>query len=428
MVISVVFLNIGFISYFNQYAFVDWAETAVLSLSLGLLALCSGGACGVLLFQVPSIWPRLSQRPLRIDLPHAVAVRTGIVVFATVLLYFYCLGYVPLWEGIKTLFSQGFSRGLVNTLRVQRDIYVNEDATYVPLGGFLESVRYFGLPIVAVWFLHFCRLRIHFRTSLVMLIGSILLIVATGQRWPLMYLFATLIFYWSWTERNSRRFIAAMRRLMVSALACGVLLSVLLGREAYSDFSAGEMIFFGFSDLYARVFFGNVEIPFLSYELFPDYEGWLLGASWTQNLIAFLPGPAPSFPVTFYRLVTGDQIGFTAPPDFFTEAYINFGLPGVIVISFLWGMFLVWFQRLVVMKAGSLLTASMLALMSTLLAFSAISGTMFVVGGMIVCIFILLIVFTQTVLSKSSWQKNLQTINPSPGNIARRAALRSCKR
>jgi hypothetical protein len=46
------------------------------------------------------------------------------------------------------------------------------------------------------------------------------------------------------------------------------------------------------------------------------------------------------FEVDFFSRIYNSYYGFTAPPGFFTEAYINFGLIGVFAISAVWGVLL----------------------------------------------------------------------------------------
>ena len=395
VVTSILFINIGFIKSFMDYSDQHWAAYALLSCSVGLLLVSSGGFLAALILNVPMLWPRVTSTLIRIDFSFGIAMRTACVVFTIVLLYFYLLGYIPILEGVKILLTQGFIAGLVNNLRIGRDVYVNPEAAYIPLQGFMQAIRYFGLPIVAVWFLHLYRQKVRTRLSLAMLLSSAVLMVLTGQRWPLMYMFLTLIIYWSWTESNLRKYRRVIQRLGVTAFVTGGILSMLLGRTTQSGLNITEMALLGLNDLFDRIFLGNVKVPFISYRIFPQEENWLYGWSWIQNLLAFLPGPLPSYPVTFYQMVTGDQKGFTAPPDFYTEAYINFGWLGLVVISFCWGFLLVIFQRILIGIRTSLLRTSVLAMMSTLIAFSGFSGVIFLVGGVIVSIFISMVVVLQ---------------------------------
>lgn len=399
VVVSVLFLNIGFILYFLGYADQPWALSALVSASVGLLAVALGGALAMVSLRTSVVWPRLIKIPVLTDIPYPVAIVSSLFIFGISLVYFYLLGYIPLIEALKALMTQGFVSGLANTFRVGRDVYVNPDASYIPLQGLLEIIRYFGLPVVAVWFLHFYRHGVRRSVSLFFLLASSLLTVLTGQRWPLMYLLTILLVYGSWT---TERFYRVLYRVMFVALAAASVLSILLGRQVVGTAGSGEAFFLGVKDLATRILAGNVEIPFLSYELFPQHEEWLYGQSWLQNLGTYLPGPAPSYPVTFYRLVTGDSRGFSAPPDFYTEAYINFGFIGVIALSFMWGYCLVGLQRFIVVVRGSLLYTSVMALMTVMLAFSAISGVSFLVGGLITAALLLGLVWGQKLFSLQS--------------------------
>ncbi len=385
---SILFINIGFIKYFLTYRVQSWAADALFSISLGLFMVAVGGFVGGLIFKTPITWPNITRVQLESDIPYPIAMSTALVIFSLVLLYFYFLGYIPLIEGIRTLVTEGFRPGLTNTFRVGRDIYVNPEATYIPMQGFMEAMRYFGLPIVAIWFLHYFRMGIKKKLSMLMVITAVVLIISTGQRWPLMYMILSLIIYRSWTEPNPQRFRRFLVITVAMAAIAGIFLSALLGRATMYGLNLYQMLVFGIEDLANRILFGNARIPFFSYQMFSMDHNWLYGWSWLQNLISYLPGPDPSYPVTFYQLVTGNQKGFTAPPDFYTEAYINFGWLGVIVVPFFWGMGLASFQSMVVKPNTGLLRLSISVILTVLVSFSAMSGAVFIFGGIIISLFI----------------------------------------
>lgn len=392
VVTSILFVNVGFLVFYARSESEPWALTAVLAPTLGLLLVSLGGALTATALQLPRRWSKLPARPVRLDLSYSSAVSVSLTVFAIVALYFVLLGYVPMLEGIQVLLSGGFVPGLVNTARINRDVYVNPDAKYIPLQGLLEIFRYFGLPVVAVWFLHFRRVKVRERFSTLMIAVALLLIVATGQRWPLMYMLLAIALYVSWTIPNASKLRSAAARLGVVALGAAVLLSALLGRTHESGLSYLEMLAMGAGDLYARVFFGNVEVPFASYGIYGSQIPFLLGASWVQNLASYMPGPAPSFPVTFYQTVVGDQVGYTAPPDFYTEAYVNFGFWGVAFFSILWGSFLAGCQAVMTRAQWTVKNLGIAASLMTVAAFSSMSGVTILVSGSIVCCGVLAVV------------------------------------
>ncbi len=332
------------------------------------------------------------------------------MVFFVVLLYFYFLGYVPLVEGLKTLLTRGFTSGLVNTFRLERDSYLNEQARYIPLQGFLEAMRYAGLPIVGVWFLHFFREGIRRHLSMAILVTSGVLTVLTGQRWPLMcYMFALLI-YISWAEKLTPRFRRLAMSILLLSAFMGVILSALLGRTSQRGLTTPEIMSFGTTDLVQRIFVGNADVPFSSYEVFPAQRGWLYGQSWVQNLVSYLPGPSPSFPVEFYAMVTGGQFGYTAPPDFYTEAFINFGWIGVVVICVFWGVLLAVLQA-VIAEFRSLTNLSLAVIMTAFAAFSSVSGAAFLLAPLIIAGTLFVLVRVQRFLRPR--RERLVSVKPS---------------
>ncbi len=385
---SVVFVNVGFVVLYLRNGDASASRTALAVVSAGILSVAIGGVIGNALSKGAHRWRQLTSTATTPDLPYSLAMGAALVVFAVVLSYFVLLGYVPLFSGISYFFTHGFVSGLTNTFRVQRDVYVNPEGTYIPLQGFLEVVRYFGLPIVAIWFLAFRRRGMQPRTSLVMVLMSGVLTVLTGQRWPLMYLLAALLVYWSWTEPDPARYGRFVRRTLAASFCIGIVLSALLGRTFEAELGWWEMLGLGFIDLLERVVVGYVEVPFASYEVYFDVYPPLLGASWWQNLIAYLPGPEPSFPVTFYQIVTGDTVGFTAAPDFYTESFINFGWPGVVAIGLAWGVFLGFLQAWIMRATRSLYRLAEASMLTMMIGFASISGISFLLGGLIVVVFV----------------------------------------
>jgi len=390
---SVVVTNLGFLINFLKSSHQAWAETALFSTSLGLIMVALGGGVGIILMRADRAWSGTTPIGVSSDIPYAVSILSSIVVLSAVLLYFRLLGYVPMVQALRQLRTTGYTRGLMNTLRVARDPYVNPDARHIPLQGFMELIRYEGLPIVAVWFLWFYRQRTRRVLSLAMLVICALLAVFAGQRWPLQNLLAVLIIFYSWVEDDAVRYRRFMKRAARMAIVAGVILSILLGRASDSWLGIPAMILVGTVDLLVRIVVGNVDVPFLSYSIFPYQRPWLLGGSWVQNTMAYLPGPGASFPVTFSQIVTGTSAGFTAPPDFYTEAYINFGLPGVVFVCFAWGVMLGILQRLWAQDGVGLLDASLMALSTMVLGFSSSTGGSAVIGLLIVVVFIKTVVW-----------------------------------
>lgn len=384
---SVLLCNIGFFVYFFRYRSEAWAQTALLSISCGILLAGLGGIVGAIITRVRPAMMRFGQGNDMKELPFGVAMAGAIIVFGIVLVYFYFLGYVPLFRSIQQLIEGGMRRGLLNIERVARDVYVNPEARYIPLQGFMEQMRYFGLPMVTIWFLDFYRRGKRPRVSLTVCGIAVLLIALTGQRWPLMGMLIAMVVYLSWTVSRRREYRKEIRRLAVTGGVFGLLLSVLLARFEPGEQSA-RVVWQGAGEVIERFVLGNARIPFLSYQLFPAREGWLHGRSWWQNLISFVPGPQPSYPVTFYQLVTGDRIGFSAPPDFYTEAYINFGWVGIVVIPFVWGAVLHVAQLLIVYSGTSALNLSIGAVLCTYAGLTAVTGIVFLLGAVLTTTFV----------------------------------------
>lgn len=398
---SIVFINIGFVGLSAGHAHADWASTAVLATSVGLLMVCVGWFVGISTRSRRSAWPPRVQQGAQ-DLPYGIAITTALVVFGTVALYFWLVGYVPMYTALEKLASDGYSQGILNTPRIMRDVYVNPRARYIPLQGFMEMMRYCGLPVIAVWFLHFYRCRTRPKTSLAMLVLSALLIVSTGQRWPLMYMMVTLATYWSWTSSAAALRRKGLLRILWVSVALAVVLTVLLARQPVEkDVGYLGLVESGSVELWDRILYGNARVPFASYAIYGHTRPFLYGQSWLQNLVSLLPGPAPSFPVTFNTVVRRTHLGSTAPPDFYTEAYVNFSWPGVVMVSFIWGVVLAHFQGSVCGREPGLFRVSVLSLMTTMLAFTSISGVTMVFNGLIVVVSLYAVIEAQRLLRRT---------------------------
>lgn len=383
---AVVFIQVGFILQFVEIPRSEWASRAVTVVSLGILFFVLGGLLGTRGRNVDYPRSKVLGERAQSRYSYSSILMVAVVVYGACILYFVLSGSFPAWEALKRFASAGWTPGLMNTLRVGRDVYINPDATYIPLQGLLESIRYFGVPLVVVVFVDFWRNKVRRPTSAFLVVLGVGLSLASGQRWPLMYLLLSVIFYLTWSIGPMRR---ELKRAVARVVVIGGLLALgatmLLGRTLDVGLDARSLAGFAVGDLVSRIFLGNAIAPFQSYALFPQTYGLLYGASYIQNLRAYLPGPLESFPVTFSSIVYGTS-GYTAPPDYFTEAYINFGILGVVVLSALLGY---WYARVEDRywsqepSAASLAAA---AVISSVLSFVCFSGVMFALGAVIALI------------------------------------------
>lgn len=169
-----------------------------------------------------------------------------------------------------------------------------------------------------------------------------------------------------------------------------------LQRRTLETFDAwGDALAFAVTNLFERIFFEQSIVPILSYERDVYTPGSLLGRSYGDSLLAYLPGPGESFPVEFYKTVTGSTFSYTAAPDFYTEAYINFGIAGVIIIPLIWGMVIsrVSTTRLVRDRA---VNAGIVGGLTAILAQSCFTGPVFTIGGVLLTLILGWVTVTAT--------------------------------
>lgn len=371
--ISLVFINVGMFFRWLQTPPVErlgWPTDAFLVSTLGLFFFLLGKAVGSIRPSKPKFAiaasPRVGLSNFTLagarGLPFAC-----IVVLAASSLYFLARGSLPLLQGLSDLAASGqISNGLVSSHRNARDSY-SGTAVYLPGQGLLEAARYWGLPLVLLWSWIMIAKKRWRAMGRIFTAASIVLSVASGQRWPLMYLLVAVLlvgmYVFTWRGKSILRWAGL-------TLLSGVVLSALLGRGAQGISSVGAALQFGAEQLASRLFLEQSLVPFISFQfsresLLPDYA-----TTFTQNLMAYLPGEGASYPVTFSRVITGST-GFTAPPDFFTEAWINGGWAMVAVLPFVWGLLL---SRATIGRSESVAAVGYRTVWITVLGFSGIAG------------------------------------------------------
>lgn len=294
-------------------------------------------------------------------------------------LYFVLLGYVPLFDGVGAVIGQGVSGiGELQASRLSRDSYASDAGVRIPGQGFLQIARNIGVPMLAAY--AFMLIRSHGRSAsrVIVLALAIVTVLLAGQRWPLLYVGIALAVAMTFAE--ARFPFKRMIQLGILITGIGVFVSVLQGRTSDKLDSWGEATAFAISDLWKRITYDQVLVPILSYERSTYEAGELLGRSYIDSLLAYAPGPGASFPVEFYMKVTSDSHAYTAPPDFFTEAYINFGMPGVAICSALWGVVLASASSTIVSKDHNLDTALRSGIVSVL-ALSCFTGPVFTIAA-----------------------------------------------
>lgn len=407
---SVFFVQLGFIYFYFVYEKATFAQDALLTISLGILLAAVGGTVA-LFFLEPSPKPyRISFNQVRWAYPFKAYIIVAIILLSLTMLYFVLLGYVPLLMGLETLLSEGFTSRLLQKPRTMRNIYINPDAAYIPFQGLLEAFRFVGLSMASIWFVHRFREGKQRLLSVFMVAFCLFWLVSTGQRWPLLHFLINLFVYFSFTT-NDCHFRRIASRIVVWGFVLGAIISALQARTNEVLVGLFEIASFGVANLTGRILFGNAIAPVLSFQVFPYEYNWLWGHSYLQNLLSYLPGPYPSFPVTFNYMVMKEQVGFTAPPDFYTEAYVNFGLIGTLIMSFLVGVLLAMLDKLIVRYRDTVIGLSALSIVTTYAILTPTNSLTFnirpliVMGIVIFCFTALKSINRSTLLTMLSFTK-----------------------
>jgi hypothetical protein len=379
LVASVAFVIVGFMITYLGTSDPGQDAFPVLNVSIGTAATIAGGALAAR-NRRNNNGKTLASEIMNLDPGRTIL--GALILLCIVLAPFVFTGGMPLISGVLQLFSSGLTGNMLSQIRNANNPYLNPDSVQLPLLGLFDELRYVGLEFFAVYAFRFWQLRIRPRLSVAVLFTSAFLLLANGQRWPLFYLVVTLTVYNSWNHREEKNATRKPQTVLVITFAVGVavVMSMLLGRNISGDVSLAEGIQSGFSDFGERLLVGNVVVPFAAYSIFPSTVNFLHGESYVLNVWSYVPGhPFPSFPVIFSQLVTGDPRNFTAPPDFFTEAYVNFGVIGTILISAVWGFTLSKMTDRMI-RCHTLLGNGMWAVATTLAAFASVGTLSWFVG------------------------------------------------
>lgn len=381
LIASVSFVNIGFFVHFVERGSLSFGPAAE-----GLLVTSSGLLC----FAVATIVGASVAKPRRgggreilLDTETPILVALAVLMLGPAWLYFGIQGTVPLFEGLSAIARQGTGGlGALNGARLGVDSYVS-GAAYVPGQGIFAVFRNFGSPVVFTLALLQIKAGKSKRIRVVVMVLAVVTVLAGGQRWPLMYLLLAAVIA-SQATASVFRWRPLVGFASVGALM-GVIISTMQMRTLDRKDSVAEALAFGLGDLADRIFVSQVAVPIASYHSEdPELKG-LWGSSYLDSVLAYLPGPGASYPVEFFARVNGDWSGYTAPPDFYTEAYINFGYWGVLIASLMWALILAAVGR-AVRPSPSALSVALRSTFAAVAAFTVFSGVTFLLGFLLVAL------------------------------------------
>lgn len=382
-VTSVLFVNLAFsVDYFSQPYPPSAVETGYVVTSLGLLMVCVGAtfASAVTALPADSLSP-----PKRDNNAKLILIALTALFLAPSWLFYILQGSIPLFDGVSALLGGGAEQlGAMQASRLALDTYTGDTGEYLAGQGVLKVFRQFGVPLVSAVAILQIRAGESRPFRYVVLGLALLTTLAGGQRWPLMYLLGACLLALSSGARNLpwRKLLA----VATSGLVVGVVVSTLQKRtsERFGDFS--DALVFGARDLFNRILLDQSLVSRASYTSNSALLEDRGGGTYVQSLAAYLPGPGTSYSVDFYGIVTGDWHGFTAPPDFYTEAYINWGLSGVLFMSFAFGMLLTLLSRMGIRSSERVIPAAIRVVCLTGLIFISFSGLVFAMAILVVSI------------------------------------------
>lgn len=386
---SMMLINVGFLvnAVETDGGADGWALEGLLVVSGGLLMFIIGAFLGSQK-QVPNLSARTVLVTERVATQRLIWI--ALLTFLPSWLYFYLLGYVPLFQGVDAVVNSGIDGlGALQASRLSRDGYASASGVLIPGQGLMQLMRNIGVPITAAYALA-QMLAYRFNALRAIVLGlAVLTVLMAGQRWPLLYLCVALVAGLGLSGRRIRT--RRVFGVLATVLVIGVIMSLLQRRTLETFTSWGDAVRFAVDNLFNRIFFEQSLVPIMSYETHAFAAGSLGGRSYWDSLMAYGPGANVSFPVEFFKTVTGSRYSYTAAPDFYTEAYINFGAFGVILLPLIWGVCLAVVSRSTFCRDRTL-NAGISAGVTAILAQSCFTGPIFTIGGLAIAVALLWIV------------------------------------
>lgn len=268
-------------------------------------------------------------------------VSAAVVILIPSWIYFVLLGYVPLFEGLNSVSTSGLGGlGELQISRLSRDATLSNSGARIPLQGLWELFRNVGTPFLVA--LAIAQIQAGHRKTfrVIILILAVTTSLLAGQRWPLIYTIVAVLATFTFL-RPLKLSVRRVRIFLLGAVlfGVGVGISTLQKRTLETFQSTQDAVAFGFNNLIGRILVEQSQTSVLSY-LNESFKGGELGGrSYWLAIQAYLPGQKQAtFPVEFYQTVYQTSAAYTAPPDFFTEAYLNFDVVGVVLAAILWGL------------------------------------------------------------------------------------------
>lgn len=342
----------------------------------------------------------------------AVLIVLALSILAPSWLYFALLGTVPLVSGVGSVVQYGYQGlGELQSARIGNTPHLSGQS--IPLKGYLDLMRSYGVLFLIGISLTQILQGAPRNLRIVITSAAVVTAIAGGQRWQLIYVVITVVAAISIGLSKRSLPLLQVLRWTSSLAALGFTLTLLQRRTQANIADVSSALSFAFSNLTERIIFEQSATPILSFAN-QSYEGGeLKGLTYVQAVMAYIPGlNVHSFEVDFYAKVYGGTAAFTAAPGFFTEAFINFGLVGVVCISLLWGVILsVVDER--ALRRPSDLGPGMRAASAAMLAGTSFAGVGLVIAWLLL-LFYIYIVRWSTVTAWTSW-KPYRSVNRPRG-------------
>lgn len=323
-------------------------------------------------------------------------VSAAVVILIPSWIYFILLGYVPLFDGLNSVSTSGLGGlGELQVSRLSRDASLSVSGARIPLQGLWELFRNVGTPFLVA--LAIAQIQSGHRKAfrVVILILAVTTSLLAGQRWPLIYTIVAVLATFAFL-RPLRISVRRVRIFLLGALlfGVGVGISTLQKRTLETFQNTQDAVAFGFNNLIGRILVEQSQTSVLSYLNASFQGGELGGRSYWLAIQAYFPGQKlATFPVEFYQTVYQTSDAYTAPPDFFTEAYLNFDVFGVVFAALVWGLIASKID-LGTFHPDQITDTAIKGGVAALFASTVFTGPSYLLGGSIVLVILLAVLRT----------------------------------
>ena len=265
---------------------------------------------------------------------------SGSLIFMCIILFFICLSMLILFvqeigiANVAGIAALGLVDSSESITMLRSSMTNNFEGNYSLYDLFFEELMLFSLFLIF-------SIRSKTKNFLLMSFKLIALIVTaisltiSAQKAPIMELFFGLMFIYFFRKYYGNVSITTV--ILLSPFAIFFLVLI------YQSFMGSDDIFVAFTSVLSRTFTGGIHPIYVYLEYFPFYRDFLYGLTFPNPLSIFDFEPVIlTQEIMAWNNPNEAKLGIVGslPTIFWVEAYANFSIEGVVIISFIIGFIL----------------------------------------------------------------------------------------